>query len=508
MPTIGKAFLVGAGPGDPGLITIKGQECIANADVIIYDWLASDQLLESAKSNAELIYVGKMGGKHAMEQIDINALIVKKALQGKTVTRLKGGDPFVFGRGGEEAEELANAGVEFDIVPGITSAVAVPAYAGIPITHRKVASSFGVITGHEDPTKGIDSSINWAGLANSPDTLVFLMGVGNLRQIANRLIDNGRPASTPVALVRSGTGPEQQTLTGTLETIVTQAEEQKFKPPAVIVVGEVVRLRDKLRWFDNRPLFGKKVLVTRSRHQASALSSLLMEKGAEVLEMPTIHIERMPNYDELDKAISNFSNYDWVILTSANGVKMLFERLDALGKDSREFKGLKLCAIGPATAKALQNKGLNPDYVPPKYTAADIVAGFENQNLAEQKFLLPRAEIASEELVEGLLKLGANVHQIATYKTSLASKVNKKIMKNFEAGEVDIVTFTSSSTAKGFVSVMGDNWKMIDKAIVASIGPVTSATAKELGIEVDLEATEHTIPGLVNAIVKKCKCAE
>ena len=496
----GLVYLVGAGPGDPGLITVKGLQCINRADVIIYDWLASDQLLEEAKLEVELIYVGKMGAKHAMEQEQINALIVEKAEQGKIVTRLKGGDPFVFGRGGEEAEALVERGLPFEVIPGVTSAVAVPAYAGIPVTHRRVASSFATVTGHEDPTKGHRSSMRWSKLATGTDTIVFLMGVGNLPQIVEQLRKNGRSASTPIALIRNGTEQSQRTISGTLETIVGQVQEANFQPPAVIVVGEVVQLRDRLRWFDNRPLFGKRVLVTRSRHQASVLSKLLAEHGADPIEMPTIQIEPMSDYNELDEAISNLESYDWIVFTSVNGVDIFFQQLQATGMDSRAFKGVEVCAIGPATADSLEERGIRADFIPSKYAAAEIVSGFSERDVTSAAFLLPRAEIASQELVEGLINLGAKVHQIATYRTITATKVASKATDLLAAGEIDVITFTSSSTVRGFMSIVGSECEGLSKATVACIGPVTAATAEELGIRVDIVAKDYTIPGLVAAI--------
>ncbi len=493
----GKVYLVGAGPGDPALITVKGLECIRKADVIIYDHLVDDRLLSQACPEAELIYVGKRPQSHTMSQDEINNLLVSRAKQDKVVVRLKGGDPFVFGRGGEEAEALASHQIPFELVPGVPAAVAAPAYAGIPVSHRGLASSFAVVTGHEDPSKD-RSSIAWDKLSTGVDTLVFLMGARNLPQIVEQLIQNGRSPATPIALIRHGSVHSQQTIVGTLEDIVTQA--RNFEPPVVIIVGEVVRLRDRLRWFDNRPLFGKKVLVTRARHQASALSKLLMEHGAEAVEMPTIEIEATPDHRGLDKAISSLSEYNWVIFTSTNAVEVFFDRLHANGLDSREFGGIRVCAIGPATSGALEKRGLLPDYVPQEYASEGIVAGFKKQNIRGSRILLPRAEAAGEELLEGLSRLGARVEQVAIYRTVPPGDVVSRGKQMLLKGEIDIVTFTSSSTVRNLVSILGDKSKALDGTRVACIGPITAATAAELGIRVDIVAEEHTIPGLVRSI--------
>ncbi|MCX7918559.1 MAG: uroporphyrinogen-III C-methyltransferase, partial [bacterium] len=366
MKNFGKVYLVGAGPGDPGLITVKGLECIKTADVIIYDYLANPKLLAYARPETELIYVGKKAGEHTLPQEEINALLIKKAHAGKTVCRLKGGDPTVFGRGGEEAEVLVQAGILFEFVPGVTSAIAVPAYAGIPVTHREYTSDFAVITGHEVPTKG-SSSINWAHLATSVGTLIFLMGVGNLPLIVTQLLKHGRPKRTPVAIIRHGTTPKQETIVGTLADIAEKAKQNQFKPPAVIIVGDVVKLRDKLNWFESNPLFGKRILVTRTRSQASEFVRVLESFGAEVIEFPTIEIIPPSNWRPLDKAIRNLANYDWVIFTSVNGVTYFFQRLAEKNLDSRLFRTARIAAIGPATAEALKEKGLIPDIVPMEY---------------------------------------------------------------------------------------------------------------------------------------------
>ena len=498
----GKVYLVGAGPGEPRLITVRGLECIKEADVIVYDRLVDRRLLDEAREDIELIYVGKSPQDHVMGQSEINNLLIDKAREGKVVVRLKGGDPFVFGRGGEEAEALATHHIPFEVVPGIPTGVAVPAYAGIPVTHRGSASSFAIVTGHEDPTKG-KSSIAWDRLATGVDTLVFLMGIENLPQIVEQLIKNGRSPATPVALIRDGTGHGQQTITGELENIVSLAQENDLKPPAVIVVGDVVRLRDKLCWFDNQPLFGKRVLVTRVRSQASALSKLLSEHGAEPIEMPVIAVKEMPDYGELDQAILSLSHYHWVVFTSVNGVESFFTRLGMRGMDAREFKDIKLCAVGPATAAALERYGLKVDYTPPEYTTEAIAAGFKDKDIRGKQILLPRSEIAPGELIEKLTSLGAKVEQVPAYRVIPATDSVSLGKQMLLERKIDIVTFTSSSTVRNLVSLLGEDWHALDETTVACIGPVTAATANELGLRIDIVAKEHTIPGLVDAIMQK-----
>ena len=498
----GKVCLVGAGPGDPQLITVKGLKRIGEADVIVYDRLVNDRLLEAAHPQVEKIYVGKSPTGHMMSQVEINDLLVSKAKEGKVVVRLKGGDPFVFGRGGEEAEALAAQGIPFEIVPGVTSAMAVPAYAGIPVTHRGLASSMAIVTGHEDPVKGA-SSIAWEKLATCSDTLVFLMGMEHLPQIVEQLLANGRPPTTPVALIRDGTGPRQQTIVATLADIAAQAAENNFTPPAVVVVGDVVSLRDKLRWFDNQPIFGKRVLVTRSRHQASKLSELLAQQGAEPIEMPTIAIEAMPDYQELDRALAGLSHYAWVIFTSVNGVDAFLDRLLKQGLDARELRGIEICAIGPATAKSLAQHGLVADYMPKEYISESIIEGFADKDIPSKRILLPRAEEARPQLVEGLKRLGALVDEISVYRTVQPSEALSRGKQMLIDGEIDITTFTSSSTVRNFVSLLGRDWQSVSNTTVACIGPITAAAATDLGLTVDVVAREHTIPGLVQAIVER-----
>lgn len=494
----GRVYLVGAGPGDLGLITQKGLECLAQAEVVIYDHLLDERLLDSAPPEAERIYVGKASSEHTKEQTEINQLLIEKAREGKMVVRLKGGDPFTLGRGGEEAAALAHNHIPFEIVPGVTSAIAVPAYAGIPVTHRGLASSLAVITGHEDPSK-TDSSIAWEKLATGVDTLVFLMGMHNLKDIVTRLIEHGRSPDTPVAVIKEGTRPEQETVVGRLGDIVAKVAEHRLGPPAVIVVGEVVRLREKLRWFDNRPLFGRRILVTRARHQASALSRLLSERGAQPVELPAIDIQHLTDTTELDQAVRRLDQYHWLIFTSVNGVEAFFKRLHSLKLDARNLHGLKVGAIGPATTKALEQKGIAPDYCPTVYTSEGLIDGLRSWNVAGQRFLLPRADIADRRLTEGITRLGGEVHEVAVYRTVPAAGVLSRARKLLSSGEIDVITFTSASTVSNLVAALRDE-VAVNSAKVACIGPKTADAATKAGLKVDVVASEHTIPGLVAAI--------
>ncbi|MCR3922930.1 MAG: uroporphyrinogen-III C-methyltransferase, partial [Firmicutes bacterium] len=453
MTNQGIVYLVGAGPGDPGLITVKGLECIKKADVLVYDRLVSKRLLSYAPNNCEMIYVGKLPDRHTLRQEEINQLLVEKGCAGKVVTRLKGGDPFVFGRGGEEAKLLQAHGVSFEVVPGITSAIAVPAYAGIPVTHREYASSFAVITGHEDPTKN-ESSIDWNKISTGIDTLVFLMGVGNLPFIVKKLVANGRSMETPVALIRWGTRPEQSVLTGTLHDIVQKVQEAHFTSPAIILVGEVVKLRETLTWFEQKPFFGKRVVVTRSREQASELSRRIEDLGGEAWEFPAIEITEPADFGPLDEAISRLESYDWVIFTSVNGVDAFFNRLRFHHGDVRALKGAKLCAIGPKTKERLTAMCLQVDYVPSEYRAEAVLAGLRSKLHPGERILLPRADIARSILPETLQTLGAEVDNVIAYRT-IHGNGDAVLLKELLAdGMIHYVTFTSSSTVRNFVELL------------------------------------------------------
>ena len=495
---IGRVYLVGGGPGDPGLLTLRGKECLEHADVVVYDRLIDPRLLRFAPTSAELIDVGKRADHHPIPQPEINSLLVTRAKDGKTVVRLKGGDPFVFGRGGEEAEALVSAGVPFEVVPGVSSAIAVPAYAGIPLTHRDYTSSFAVVTGHEEITKS-RPAVDWPRLAGI-GTIVFLMGVSNLPEIVRQLTAHGRPASTPVAIIQWGTRPEQRTVHATLADVVEKAKADQIGPPAVTVVGEVASLGERLRWFDNRPLFAKRVLITRTREQAGTLAALLNERGAVSVELPTIQIEPPSDWGAADQAIETLDRYAWAIFTSVNGVKAFFERLATRGLDLRALQGVRLAAIGPSTAAALAAYHLRVDFIPTEYVAEAVVAGLRQYDLNGQRILLPRAQETREILAVGLAEAGALVDDVAVYQTRPAG--DRAVARQlFEVKQVDVVTFTSSSTVRNLVRLLGDTAPALLAGVtVASIGPITSQTARDLGLDVQVEAAEHTVPGLVAAL--------
>ncbi|MEW6666775.1 MAG: uroporphyrinogen-III C-methyltransferase [Thermodesulfobacteriota bacterium] len=500
----GKVYLVGAGPGDPGLLTLKGRECIQKGDVLIYDNLANRSFLGYAREGAEIIYAGKEGSRHALSQAEINALILDRARKGLKVVRLKGGDPFVFGRGGEEAQEVANAGLPFEVVPGVTSAIAVPAYAGIPLTHRDFASTVAFITGHEDPTKG-KSDIDWDKLSTSAGTLVFLMGMGNLARIAASLMEHGRSPDTPVAVIQKGTLQAQRTVTGTLRDIAGIAEREGLKPPAVIVAGEVVRLRAELNWFERRPLFGKRIVVTRAREQASTFLLALSELGAECIEFPTIEVIPPAGHKDMDRAIGELDQYGWMVFTSTNGVRFFLERLRDKGKDSRALNRIKVAAIGARTGEALTTRGINPDLVPDEFRAEAVVEAFRNEDVRGVRILLPRAAEAREILPQELEKMGARVDVVEAYRTVRPEGDRGKVRKMLEAGEIQMVTFTSSSTVRNFIAMFEKEGNLffdwMQKTPVACIGPVTARTAEKHGLKVSLVAPEYTIEALTKAIL-------
>lgn len=498
----GLVYLVGAGPGDYKLISVKALECIKTADTIVYDRLADDRLLSHARSDAEMIYVGKASSAHTMRQEDINQLLVDKAKEGKTVVRLKGGDPFVFGRGGEEAITLVENGLPFEIVPGITSAISVPAYAGIPVTHRGIATSFAVITGHEDPTKA-ESTIKWDKLATGVDTLVFLMGVENLPHITAKLIEFGRPADTPAAVVRWGTKPEQRVMVTTVGKAAADVAENKIKPPAIFIVGEVVKLREQLAWFDKKPLFGKKVLVTRAREQASVLTAQLEKLGADCLEAPAIQIVPPDSFAALDEAIENLHTYQWLLFTSVNGVEYFYRRLHAARRDTRALAAVKVGAIGVQTAERLQKFGVVADIIPAEFRAEGIIEVLKDMIEPGMKVLIPRALVARDILPEKLREMGATVDVVPAYQTLAGQTNGKEIAEKLSHKEIEIVTFTSSSTVTNLLSLLGeDGAKLVANAKVACIGPITAATCLENGIEPDIIAEEFTIRGMMKEIAK------
>jgi uroporphyrinogen III methyltransferase/synthase len=497
--TPGKVYIIGAGPGDPGLITLKAVECLRLADVVIYDNLVNEELLKYAPIHSRIIYAGKKGGDHTLSQDRINELLAKEARGGSTVARLKGGDPFVFGRGGEEAEVLAAEGIPFEVVPGVTSAIAVPAYAGIPLTHRGLTSTVAFVTGHEDPTKD-KSDIDWQALSGI-GTLVFLMGVKNVVQITEALIRHGKSPDTPAALIRRGTTARQQVLAGTLSNIAGLAQTNHFKPPAILVVGPVVNLRDTLRWFDTKPLFGKGVVITRPQRQADDLARLLAVQGANPIAFPTISITEPADWSELDRALSELENYNWLIFTSANGVHFFFERLRQKGRDIRDLKGIKIGCIGPATARQIEDRGIRVDLVPDEFIAEGLLRSFASMNLSGKKILIPRAFRARDILPEGLKNQGASVDVVTAYQTIQSGRKKEELSAYIDAGEVNVITFTSSSTVTNFVEIMGESFILPLNVKIACIGPVTTATAVKAGFRVDIRQEEYTMEGLVQSLV-------
>jgi len=499
----GKVYIIGAGPGDPELITVKGLRCIREADVLIYDHLVSDELLAYAKDPIRLIYAGKQGGDHTLSQDEINRCLVEEAGQGKIVARVKGGDPFIFGRGGEEAEVLAKAGIPFEIVSGVTSAIAVPSYAGIPLTHRGYTSTVAFVSGHEDPTKE-KSDIDWGALAGI-GTLVFLMGVKNLPKIVSALIALGKDTETPAALIRWGTTADQETLTGTLANIAQRAEEKKVLPPAIFVVGRVVGLRDPLDWFEKKPLFGKGVVITRPEPQAAEMRELLWQQGARTIAFPTIRIVPPESWQALDQALKRLESYDWIIFTSANGVRFFFRRLQETGRDLRDLKGIRICTIGPATASTLEAMGIRVDLIPDSFISEGVVKAFEKHDLNGRKILVPRAEMARDVIPDGLAGLGAAVDVVAVYRTVASERKKEELEPLIAAEKVDVITFTSPSTVTNFIAIMGKDFKLPPQIRIACIGPVTAAAVKKSGLPVDIMREEFTIPGLVEAMIEYFK---
>jgi uroporphyrinogen III methyltransferase/synthase len=502
----GIVWLVGAGPGDPDLITVAGLAALRAADVVVYDRLAAPALLGEARPDALLIDAGKAPGAHTLGQEAINALLVEHGRAGRMVVRLKGGDPFVFGRGGEEALALRAAGVPFRVVPGVTSAVAAPAFAGIPVTHRGVAGSVLIATGHEAAGDGAVEAAgsgrdraDWAALARAADTLVFLMGVERLKQITSRLLDAGRPATQPAALVRWGSTPQQEVVTATLGTIADVAEARAIRPPAALVVGEVVALRERLAWFETLPLFGARVLVTRTREQASGLAARLRALGAAVLEFPAIEVRPLEETGALDRALCGLSQTDWAVFSSQNGVRAALGRLEALGRDARAFAGVRICAVGPATARELAARGLRADLVPETYSNDGLIAALRDAGVSGARILLFQADIAPAALADGLRSAGAEVTAATAYRTA-AGADRREALERLLADGVDAVTFTSSSTVTNLLAALDGGLSRLDGALVASIGPSTSATARAAGLTVDAEAEPHTLDGLVAAL--------
>ena len=496
----GKVYLVGAGPGDPGLLTVKGAQALAAAQVVVYDRLLDPSLVELAPASAERVFVGKERGRQALTQAEINQLLVSEGVAGKTVVRLKGGDPFVFGRGGEEALALAEAEVPFEIVPGVTSAVAAAAYAGIPVTHRGVSTAVTIVTGSEDPSKG-DTTTNWAALARTGGTLVTLMGWAALPGIVSTLQANGMSPDTPAALVQWGTWSRQRTVTGTLADIAERGKAAGIGAPVVAIIGEVARLREEIGWFDRRPLWGKRVLVTRSRTQASRLIDLLTDLGAEAIELPSIEIGPLDDYAELDQALVSAEGVSgrWMIFASINSVEYVWERLRALGKDARYFAGANVGAIGPATARALRERGIDPDFIPKRSVSEEVIAELSALNWNGRLALLPGSAIGRDALAAGLANLGADVRRVPAYRNQRPEGIEERAQAAFERG-IDVVTFTSSSTVRNLLDILGAKRHLLESGAIACIGPITAATAEEMGLTVDIIAAEHNVEGLADAL--------
>jgi len=497
----GKVWLVGAGPGDPGLLTVKGSRLLASADVVVYDRLVNPTILDLVPAACERIDAGKQPGRATLGQSEINELLVQRARGGQKVVRLKGGDPFVFGRGGEEAQACRQAGVSFEVVPGVSSAIAVPAYAGVPLTHRGVAASFAVITGHEDPEKP-ESQVDWLRLAQSVDTLVCLMGVQTLAATADRLLEAGKSPTTPAALVTWGTFNRQRTITGTLSDLAERASFAGIGPPGIAIFGDVVRLREQLNWFETRPLFGKRVLVTRTREQASDLSNRLVEEGAEVIELPTIEIVDGASPQLLTRLATALAagEYAWVVFTSPNGVRRFLEALREDGRDARAFRDCGIAVVGPGTARALAEFGITADAMPTEYDGSHLGKLLGEHDLSRRRVLVPRADIARPELVASLRAQGAEVEEIPLYRTQVPEHPDPAVLARIRAGELDVVTFASSSAARNLAKMLGDDISGLNRALVACIGPVTAHTAERCGLHVGATAREQTIPALVDAV--------
>ena len=497
----GICYLVGAGPGDLGLVTLRAKECIEHADVLVYDALSNPELLQWAKPGCEKINAGKRAKDHVLTQDETNALIVEKSKLGKSVVRLKGGDPMIFGRGGEEAAELAAAGVPFEIVPGISSTIAGPAYAGIPVTHRDHNTQLTIFTGHEDPTKGF-SSIDYAQLANAPGTKVFVMGVGRLREITGSFIQHGAAAETPIALPQWATTGAQKTIVGTLADIADIAESVNFGSPAVAVIGDVVREREKINWFEKRPLFGKRIVVTRTREQAGELSKALRDLGADVIELPTIRIEHPEDKQSFAEMVTHAHEYDWLVFTSPNGVERFFTAFFATYPDARSLGNPRIAAIGAGTAQKIREYRFAVDLIPEKFVAEGLIDAFKKESVENLTMLWIKAAESRDVIYDGLIKLGAIVDECIAYRTVPETEDPTGAKARLAEQGADLITFTSSSTADHFFA-LGLDWP--EGCAAASIGPVTSQTLRKHGMPPAFEANPHDIPGFVSAIVRHFK---
>lgn len=500
--SIRKVYIIGAGPGDPGLITVKGLRLLKVADVIIYDHLINESLLDYARKDAKKVNVGKQIGKRLLEQKEINKLLVKEVRKGKMVVRLKGGDPFIFGRGGEEVKALALHGIPYEVVPGITSAIAAPAYAGIPITHRRYASSVALVTGHEDITKEM-STVNLKKIAQSVDTVVCLMGVGKIDGVIKQIREGGRSPGTPVAIVERGTYANQRVIEGSLKDILPKAKRAQLKPPAVIIVGEVVKLRHTSSWFESLPLFGKTIIVTRAKGQTRSLIDLLEQAGAQVIPFPTIEITKPESFKLMDKTINHLDKYNYLVFTSVNGVKSFLSRMQELRKDLRCLNGIKIAALGRMTARVLREHLIYPEIVPRTFTSKQLAHELKKEDIKGEKVLLIRSELSSDVLPIQLKKLGAKVDELTAYRVRKPHVDSKKVVHLLKSRQVDLITFTSPSTFTNFISIMKGQvlLKLLQGVKVAAIGPVTKKEITGHGIRVPIIASQHTVPDLVDAII-------
>lgn len=496
----GIVILVGAGPGDPGLLTLKGKEWVERADVVVYDHLANDRIIGFARPDAEIIYAGKKSGYYTLSQEEINRLLVDKARAGKIVIRLKGGDPFIFGRGGEEAKALKDAGIAFRIVPGISSPIGVSSYAGIPLTHREHSSSVSIITGSNE--KGQDDvRIDWENIATRTGTLVFLMGARKLSRIVEKLLEFGKDPDTPVAVIQWGTTPRQKTRTGTLKTVLNIAKNEKIMPPALTIIGSVVNLKETVDWYESLPLFGKTVVVTRPLEQADSFTHLLRERGAEAFSFPVIQTVPPDDWTLLDQAMEQLADYYGVIFTSVNGVKFFMDRLNQKEKDIRELKGVRLYAIGPKTAQAVKDLGIRVDAIPEEFVAESLIEKLGEEQIKGKRFLLPRAAVARETLPKHLRSMGAYVDVAPAYQTLPPATDTKTLAQKLKNGEIDVISFTASSTVRNFMDLLGEDLKPhLNKTTIACIGPITANTAKDLGLKVDIVPAQYTVEGLVEAL--------
>jgi uroporphyrinogen III methyltransferase/synthase len=494
----GRVYLVGAGPGDPGLLTLKGRTVLERADCVVYDFLANEELLKYVPAACERVYAGKRAGRHALKQDQINRLLVERARQGDIVVRLKGGDPFIFGRGGEEAAALSEAAIPFEIVPGVSSGYAVPAYAGIPVTHRETSTSVAFVSVRGDSA----APAREAELAPGPssaDTVVFFMGARNLGAVVAELLKQGRSPATPMAVIRWGTLPYQETIVGTLGDIVSKA--QNLAPPVVAIAGEVVNLRSLLGWYERLPLFGKRIVITRPRDQASSLKDALAERGAQPVEIPTIEVRDPESWEPLDRAIRRLEQFDYLLVTSANGARRFLNRLAVCGRDVRDLKGIEIGAIGPATAAEFTRTGIRVDFVPAEYRAEGLLEVLGQRNLSGKSFLIPRARVARDLVPRVLRGRGSRVEVVHAYQVGMPA-LRPDEVEGLLTPVPDVLTFTSSSTASNFnqLRLRPRLRQKLASAKIASIGPITSETLHALGIAVDIEAKESTISGLISAI--------